>query len=60
MMCGTQASVSTLLTTVGLPNAPTDGRERRLDARLAALPFEALDQPRLLAADVRAGAAVRR
>ena len=32
--------------------------KRRLDSRPAALPFEALDQPRLLAADVRPCAAV--
>ena len=35
-----------------------DGRERRLRARLAALALERLEQRRLLAADVRAGAAV--
>src|SRR5206468_11050734 len=29
-----------------------DGRERRLDARVGALPLERLDEPRLLAADV--------
>src|SRR5262249_30912314 len=35
-----------------------DSGEGRLDARLAALAFEALDQPGLFAADVGAGAAV--
>src|SRR5262249_14906580 len=35
-----------------------DGGEGRLDARLAALAFDRLDQARLLAADVGAGAAV--
>ena len=35
-----------------------DRRERRLRARLAALALERLEQRRLLAADVRAGAAV--
>ncbi len=35
-----------------------DGRERRLRARLAALALERLEQAGLLAADVRAGAAV--
>ena len=37
-----------------------DGRERRLRARLPALPFERLEQGGLLAADVGAGAAVDR
>ena len=57
-MWGTQARVSTLLTIVGAAEDPADRGERRLDARLAALALEALDQPRLLAADVRARAAV--
>src|SRR5262249_7852194 len=34
------------------------GRDRRLDARVGAFPLERLDEPRLLAADVRAGATV--
>ena len=35
-----------------------DRRERRLQARVAALALERVEQPRLLAADVGAGAAV--
>src|SRR5690606_2127848 len=35
-----------------------DGREGRLDARLAALAFDRLDQPGLLPANVRAAAAM--
>ena len=38
-----------------LAERPLDRRERRLDPRPAPLPFEALDQPGLLAADVRPG-----
>ena len=38
---------------------PDRGRERRLQARLALLAFEAFEEPRLLAADVGAGAAVQ-
>ena len=52
-MCVTQHSVSTLLTTVGLRNAPFDGRKRRLDPRPGPLAFQAFDQARLFAADVR-------
>ncbi len=37
---------------------PLHGRERRPRARLAATPFQRVEQRRLLAADVRAGAAV--
>jgi hypothetical protein len=59
-MCGTAQSVSTLLIVDGLPKAPGDGREGRLDPRLAAAPLQRVHQPRLLAADVRAGAEVER
>ena len=52
MMCGTQQSVSTLLTTVGLRKAPSIAGNGRLDPRPAALAFEALDQAGLLTADV--------
>ena len=55
-MIGTEASDSTLLITVGLPNRPLMRRQRRLGAHLAALAFEALEQRGLLAADVGAGA----
>src|SRR6266545_7316930 len=41
-----------------LAEGALDGGERRLDARPAALALQALDQTRLLAADVRARAAV--
>ena len=41
-----------------LPECPFDRRERRLDPGPAALALEALDQPGLLAADVRPGAPV--
>ena len=57
-MCGTQASVSTLLHDRRAAEDADDRGERRLDARLAALALEALDQAGLLAADVGAGAAV--
>ena len=53
-MSSTLTSVSTLLTTVGLPNSPCDDRERRLVARLAAVALDRLEDRRLLAADVRA------
>ena len=56
-MPGTLTSVSTLLTTVGLPNRPDLDRERRLVARLAAVALDRVEERRLLAADVRAGAA---
>ena len=36
-----------------------DGRERRLDARPGALAFQALDQSRFLAADVRSRSAMQ-
>ena len=58
MIGGTVAIVSTLLTTVGAAYRPCDRRERRLRARLAALALERVEQRRLLAADVGAGAAV--
>ena len=51
-MAGTLASVSTLLMTVGRPNRPTDGRERRLEPGMAALPFERFEEGRLFAADI--------
>ena len=50
-------SVSTLLTTVGLPNTPTCHRERRLGPRLAAEALDRVEDRGLLAADVGAGAA---
>ena len=59
-MCVTQASVSTLLTIVGRREDARDGGEGRLDAGLATLALQALDQARLLAADVGACAAVDR
>merc|ERR1719322_2035930 len=49
-MLGATATVSTLVTVVG--------REGRLEARLALLALQRLDEGRLLAADVGAGAAV--
>ena len=49
-------SVSTLLTTVGLPNRPVDGRDRRLRPDHAALALEAFQHRGLLAADVGAAA----
>ena len=52
----TLTSVSTLLTTVGCPNRPSVDRERRLVARLAAVALDRVEQRRLLAADVGAGA----
>ena len=42
-----------------LAESPLDGRERRLDPRPASLPFQALDQAGLLAADVGARAAMQ-
>ena len=59
MMCGTQQSVSTLLTTVGLRNAPSIAGNGGLIRGQPRLPFEALDQPGLLAADVRPCPAVQ-
>ena len=56
-MGSTLASVSTLFTTVGLPNRPCLDREGRLVARLAALALDRLEQRGLLAADVGARAA---
>src|SRR5262245_12316968 len=41
-----------------LAERPFDGREWRLDPRPAALAFEAFDQARLLAADIRRRAAM--
>ena len=58
MIGGSVAIVSTLLTTVGEAYEALDRGERRLRARLAALALERLEQRGLLAADVRAGAAV--
>ena len=56
-IAGTLTSVSTLLTAVGLPNRPDLDRERRLVARLAAPALDRVEERRLLAADVGAGAA---
>ncbi len=59
MMWGTQPSVSTLLTTVGLPNRPTDRRKRRLRSRVGALAFQRIQQPGLISANVTAAAEVQ-
>ena len=53
---GHVARVSTLLTTVGLPNRPDERRDRRLGADHPALALEALQHRGLLAADVGARA----
>jgi hypothetical protein len=45
MMWGTQHSVSTLLTTVGLPNRPTTGGNGGFDLGLARLPSSAFSSP---------------
>ena len=58
MIAGTVASVSTLLISVGSLVEALVGREGRLQARVAALALERVEQARLLAADVGAGAAV--
>ncbi len=57
MIDGTDAMVSTLLTTVGRAYKPGDGGERGLEAGLAASSLEGVQQRCLLAADVgtRAG-----
>ncbi len=55
-MQAAEARVSTLLTTVGRVAVAGDHRERRAVARLAAEALERLDEGRLLAADVGAGA----
>ena len=57
-MCGTAASVSTLLIVVGMPKSAGLRRERRLDARVAALALDRVHQRGLFAADVRARPAV--
>ncbi len=58
-MAGTVLSVSTLLITVGQPYRADNGREGRLDARIAALAFQRFHQCRFFAAFVCAGAGVR-
>ncbi len=58
MIAGTVASVSTLLISVGSLIEALVGRERRLQARVAALAFKRVEQPGLLAADVGAGSTV--
>ena len=55
---GTSDSVSTLLTTVGAPVQTSHRRKRRLVARISFAALERIDQARLLAAHVSAGAAV--
>ena len=55
-MVGTEAKLWVLLMVVGAPYTPNVGRERRLEARLAGLALERLEQRGLLAADVGAGA----
>ena len=57
-MVGTTAMLSTLLTVVGRAVEADIGRERRFQARLALLAFEAFEQCCLLAADIGAGAMV--
>ena len=57
-MCGTAASVSTLLIVVGMPNTPGLRRIGRLDPRVAPLPLDRVQHRGLFAADVRAGTAV--
>ena len=58
MIVGTVASVSTLLIKRRSLVEALDGRERRLQPRVAALAFQRVEQAGLLAADVGAGAAV--
>jgi len=58
MMCGTQASVSTLLITVGLANAPAIAGNGGLLRGQPRLPSRASSRPVFLAADVSAGAFV--
>ncbi len=55
-MVGTEAKLRVLLMVVGAPYSPKFGRERRLEARLAGLALERVEQRGLLAADVGAGA----
>jgi hypothetical protein len=56
-MWRTLTSVSTLLIAVGFPNSPTSTGNGGLVAGLAALALDRLEERRLLAADVRTGAA---
>jgi hypothetical protein len=56
-MAGTEAIVSTLFTTWARRRAPT-WPGRGLEARVAAAALQRVEQRRLLAADVRAGAGV--
>ncbi len=53
---GMFASVSVLLTTVGIPYRPRHGRERRAGGHRRPASLDAGEQRRLLADDVRAGA----
>ena len=55
-MIGTEANERTLLITVGRPNRPLCGGERRLGADEAALAFEAVEEGGFLAAHIGAGA----
>ena len=55
-MIGTLASEMTLLMTVGHAEQALVRRQRRLDAHLAALALQAVEQRGLLAADIGAGA----
>ena len=55
-ICGTLHSVSTLLTTVGLPHRPLDLGIGRLGARIGALAFERIEQRGLFAAHIAPGA----
>ena len=59
MMWGTQLIVSTLLTTVGLPNRPTTGGNGGFDLGLARLPSSAFSSPGLIPANVTAAAEVK-
>ena len=55
MMCGVATSVSTLLIVVGMPKTARGGRERRLDARVAAAALDGVHQGGFFAADVGTG-----
>ena len=58
-ICGTLQSVSTLLTTVGLPHRPLTCGIRRLGARIGALAFERIEQRGLFPAHIAPGADVQ-
>ena len=58
-MLATDASVTTLLTTVGAPNRPSCAGSGRLVAHDALFAFEAFEHCSFLAADIRAGAEMK-